>query len=336
MDQNYSAAKHNRLNLTLKPVFIGELLFIQTLTEPAYAYENGKFKKVIAPREGITSDFVREYAQSYSSDIFLHDEDYDSLRKLLNKELTKQTRSLSIGDATKNATRQVNLLSMQMSNLYKNPFDDELLTSQFQNTKNLSSLLLNNKGIQKNIYNVLSNSKYHYTHTQPLLSSIMLLSFMQETRLFSEKEMEGLFLTSYFKDIGMSFIPREKFEQSHLNDFDKKLFAEHAENSMKILEGRVPLSNTQLNLIKNHHFLNHKIQSLVNNKDFQYPDEFLAGLESNLVSALDILVAMTHDRPYRDSVSIFQSLEVLKSVLSDEYPQEFKALVIFLKNFTSK
>ena len=78
----------------------------------------------------------------------------------------------------------------------------------------------------------------------------MLLSFLQSLNLFSHKEIENLFITSYFKDIGMSFIPREKFELAHLSDFDKELFASHAENSMLILEGRVPLSNTQLNLIK--------------------------------------------------------------------------------------
>ncbi len=75
-----------------------------------------------------------------------------------------------------------------MNNLYKDPFDDELLTNQFQNSKNLSSLLINNKEIHKSVFHSVSASRYHYTLTQPLLSSVLLLSFMQSLKLFNEKE----------------------------------------------------------------------------------------------------------------------------------------------------
>ena len=35
----------------------------------------------------------------------------------------------------------------------------------------------------------------------------------------------------------------------------------------------------------------------------------------------------------RDPISTFKALELLKRVMSDEYPQEFKSLVVFLKKF---
>jgi HD-GYP domain-containing protein (c-di-GMP phosphodiesterase class II) len=57
------------------------------------------------------------------------------------------------------------------------------------------------------------------------------------------------------------------------------------------------------------------------------------GIESTLVAVFDILVAMTNDRPYRKGLSLYQSLEVIKKMMADEYPQEFKALVVFLKQF---
>ena len=164
----------------------------------------------------------------------------------------------------------------------------------------------------------------------------MLLSFIQSLKLFNDKEIEGLFLTSYFKDIGMSFIPREKFELANLNEFDQDLFAKHADNSMLILEGRVPLNNSQLNLIKNHHFLNFKIQNLINSQKIPEDDTYLTGVESMLVSALDILIAMTSERPYRKPMSSFKALELLKRVISDDYPQEYRALVVFLKKFLSR
>jgi len=61
--------------------------------------------------------------------------------------------------------------------------------------------------------------------------------------------------------------------------------------------------------------------------------DIIFGLESTLVSVFDILVAMTTDRPYRKGLSLFQSLELIKKMMADDYPQEFKALVIFLKQF---
>ena len=62
-------------------------------------------------------------------------------------------------------------------------------------------------------------------------------------------------------------------------------------------------------------------------------EEFLSGIESATISFIDILVAMTTERPYRESVSTFTALEFIKKVISDEYPQEFKSLVVFIKNF---
>ncbi len=326
----------SRLSLKLKPIFVGQLFIMETLGHPAYHYHDGSFNIVLMANEGITPTFISEYAQTKSSEIFVYEDDIEEINNRLKDELTKITRSLSIGNIKKNAIKHTNLLSMQMSNLYKDPFNDDILVNQFQSSRNFSTLLLNNKDIHRSVFRSISNSNYHYTFTQPLLSSVMLLSFLQYLRLFSEKEMENLFLTSYFKDIGMSFIPREKFEIANLDEFDQKLFSKHAENSMLILQGRVPFSEGQLNIIKNHHFLNYKIQSLISHQEIPDDDTYLTGIESTLISAIDILIAMTTHRPYRTPISSFKALELLKKVISDEYPQEYKALVIFLKNFSSR
>ena len=331
-----NAAQKHRLNLKLKPLFVGQLLIIESLENPAFHFDGEKFHLVLEAQEGITSNFISNFAKNRSANIFIFKEDYEDVNLKLKSQLTKLTRSLSIGDVKKNAIKHANFLSMQMDNLYKDPFNDELLTSQFQNTKNLSHLLINNKDIHKGIFKNINQSRYHYTYKQPLLSSIMLLGFIQSLKMFNEKEIENLFLTSYFKDIGMSFIPREKFELSHLSQFDRSLFANHSKNSMEILKGRVPLSTSQLNLIKNHHYLNYKIQALVSGVEYNQSAEYLTGIESALLSSLDILIAMTSQRPYRQAVSSFKALELLKKVIAEEYPQEFKALVFYLKNFPSK
>lgn len=331
--QKLTVLDKHRLELKLRPIFIAQLSIIESLDKAAYAYKNGEFVQVLRPNEGITFEFIAAYAQTTSSEIFLHQEDYELIQEKINKEIVQITRSLSTGDPLKKGIKQGNLLSLQMVNLYKNPFDDELLSGQFQSSKNFCNLLLQNKNLQKKLYHKLAKQSHHYTVMQPLLSSVVLLSFLQSTGMFSDKEIENYFLVSYFKDIGMSFIPREKFELAHLSDFDKQMFAEHADNSMKILDSRLPFNKTQLNIIKNHHFLNYKIQSLISGHALPDQEKMLTGVESTLLSSIDILVAMISKRPYRESVSAFKTLELLKMVIADEYPQEFKHLVIFIKHF---
>lgn len=324
--------KH-RLELKLKPIFIAQLSIMDSLVSPAYTYKAGAFVQTLKANEGITLEFIAQYARNMSSEIFVYANDYIAIQEKITKEMAQLTRSLSQGDPLKKGIRQGNLLSFQMENLYKNPFNDELLAGHFQSSKNFSNLLFQNKSIQKNIYYKLSKQSHHYTVLQPLLSSILLLSFLQSTGMFSEKEIQNYFLTSYFKDIGMSFIPRDKFELADLNELDKEIFSEHAENSMKILDGRLPFNRTQLNMIQNHHFLNYKIQSLISGKQLPDQEKMLTGIESTLLSSIDILVAMTSKRPYREDINIFTALELIKKVISDEYPQEFKSLVIFLRQF---
>lgn len=336
LTKSESFLRQNTLSLKLKPIFIGQLAAIESLENKAFGYIDGLFEVVIGKNETITSDFIRNYAQNISGEIFIHPDDYKRLTNQVSSVLTKITRSLSIGDPLKNSSKHTNLLSLQMATLYKNPFDDELLLSQFQSSKNLSSLLYNNKGIHKDLFHNFQKQNHHYTISQPLLTSILLLSFIQHTQMFSEREIQNLFLTSYFKDIGMSFIPREKFELSYLSLDDKNLFADHAKTSMEILNGRIPLNKTHLNIIENHHFLNHVIQSKAHGKEVDINDFQLTGVESILLSAIDILVAATSQRPYREAQSIFKALEVLKRVISEDYPQEYRSLVFFIKQFYKK
>lgn len=333
--ESYANLMQNSLALRLKKVHITRLMLVEMLKHDAYTYKDGQFEIELPKDSGISIDFIKNYAQENGHSIFISLEDFDIIQEKLKEQLLKVTRSLSIGDPLKNGAKHANLLTMQMADLYDDPFNDELLASHFQSSKNLSALLYHNKKIQKSLYHHMKRQSHHYTHIQPLLSSILLLAFLQHTNLFNEKEISNLFLTSYFKDIGMSFVPREKLELAHLNDFEKKIFSDHATHSLSILEGRVPLNKTNLNMIANHHFLNYIIQAKASGRPLAQDAELLTGVESMILSAIDILVAMTSDRPYREKISVYRALEFLKKVVSDEYPQEFRSLVIFIKRFFS-
>jgi HD-GYP domain-containing protein (c-di-GMP phosphodiesterase class II) len=129
-------------------------------------------------------------------------------------------------------------------------------------------------------------------------------------------------------------IPSGKFDLKTLTTRDQELFANHADYSFDLLDGRIPISKNHLTMIKHHHFMNDKIKNyLVKDQTTEEAPEIMFGLESTLVSVFDIVVAMTSDRPYRKGMSLYQSMEVIKRMMADDYPQEFKALVIFFKQF---
>lgn len=308
---------HN--SFKLQPIFIGHLLIVKALDYPIYCFEHQNFIEVYPSKKIITYDFIKDFAKNHGNEVFIHYNDQDKINESVKEQLLKVSRSLSIGDPYKNSTRQINLLGLQLKGLYQDPFSDSLLTSQFQSTKNLSNLLLNNKDILKQVYRNCSFQRHHFTINQPMLSSLLLISFISHTKIFNEKESQQLFLTSYFKDIGMSFIPSDKLDQVNLTNSDWLIFEKHSSNSYNILEKRVPLSLSYLKIIKNHHT----------------HSSSLVGIETVLLNAMDTIAAMTSDRPYRSSLSIFESLEVVKKSMADDYSQEFKYLVLFLKQFFS-
>ena len=329
-----SYSDQHRLGLKLKPILVGELYLARKLKHPVYVFKDNIFTPVIQEGSIPTKDQINGLIRNSFKEVFVYPDDLKDIKQNLETALVKVTRSLSVGDPKENGSKDIKLLSLNLGGLYQDPHSDDLLMLQFQSSQNLGKFLLENKRFQGFFFGGLLKENFHFTLTQPMLSSLLLLSFLQSIHLFHDKEIESLFLTSYLKDIGFSMIPNEKYDLKNLTTRDQDLFASHADFSYDLLEGRVPLSKNYLNIIKHHHFLNDKIKDLVA-KGPRKPkeEEMMMGLESTLVAVFDILVAMTSERPYRKGLSLFQALEVIKKMMADDYPQEFKALVIFLKQF---
>ncbi len=328
-----SYTEQHKLSLKLRSILVGELYLARKLKHPVYIFKNGLFYPVINESSVPSKEQINTLIKNEHREVYLYPADMLEIKKNLETALIKVTRSLSVGDPLENGTKDLKLLSLNLGGLYHNPHNDELLMLQFQSSQNLSKFLLENKKLQSNFYHNLLRENFHFTLAQPMLSSLLLLSFLQSIHLFHDKEIENLFLTSYLKDIGISMIPGDKYDLKTLTTRDQELFANHADFSFDLLEGRVPFSKNYLTIIKHHHFLNDKMKDLISKDKKKSEPDIIFGLESTLVSVFDILVAMTTDRPYRKGLSLFQSLELIKKMMADDYPQEFKALVIFLKQF---
>lgn len=329
-----SYSEQHRLSLKLKPILVGELYLARKLKHPVFIFKNGVFHPVVNEGSVPSKEQINSLIKNSHREVYVYPDDIQEIKNNLESALIKVTRSLSVGDPLENGTKHLKLLSLNLGGLYQNPHNDELLMLQFQSTQNLSKFMLENKKFQPLFFQNLIRENFHFTLSQPMLSSVLLLSFLQSIHLFHDKEVENLFLASYLKDIGISMIPGDKYDLKTLTTRDQELFANHADFSFDLLEGRIPLSKNYLTIIKHHHFLNDKMKELLQkDKKKKKEPEIIFGIESTLVSVFDILVAMTTDRPYRKGMSLYQSLELIKKMMADDYPQEFKALVVFLKQF---
>jgi HD-GYP domain-containing protein (c-di-GMP phosphodiesterase class II) len=52
-----------------------------------------------------------------------------------------------------------------------------------------------------------------------------------------------------------------------------------------------------------------------------------------LVTVMDVISAMISGRPYRKASSLYESLDLIKLLIADQYPQEFKLIVTYFRSF---
>jgi hypothetical protein len=259
------------------------------------------------------------------------DADRDLLRSAQQENLRNVTRSLSIGDPLLKATLQANLLTLNLGYLYEDPTNDSLLSLQVQSARNLATFLYNKPQIHEDLYKNFINQGHHYIYAQPFLSTLFSLGVMKNSQLYTDKDIELFFLTSYLKDIGMSAIPVEKYNEEHLTEEDKQLLASHPQLSVKILKGRVPLPPNHLKIIESHHIYS----TLTRRYQLAPKDDpnAIFGFETMIISVMDTAAAMITDRPFRKRETLFKSLDIIRLLISEQYPQEFKLIVVYFKNF---
>jgi len=327
-----SSLLQNHLSLQMVEIPLRELIALNYAPCDIYHFSDGLFKVLWKKETQFKREVFKDAFTKNIENFFVVGEDHSAVQAAVQDKLLKITRSLSVGDPINNGKKSLYSLSLSMMSLYKDPHNDEVLGQQFQGTQNLAQFLTSNKKIQKEMFHIMNEMKFHYTIAQPMLSSLMLLSFLQQTHMFSEKDIQNLFVASHFKDIGMSHIPEESFEKGNLSDEDKELFSRHSHNSYKILKGRTPLSPTTLEIINNHH---HVGSQLTSDQDNQSAN-IIKGAETTMMGVMDMLVAMTSDRPYRDGVELFHALESVKLAMGKEYAKEFKYFVQFLQRYLSR
>lgn len=325
----YNFLKQNQLGFQLTPISIRDFAFMQECPCEVYSFNEERFELILQRGDDLNRDIIKNLVLKGHWRLFISFHDKAIIKSIHQENLRKVTRSLSIGDPLQNAKKQIKLLTLNMEQLYNDPTDDEILSLQHQSIKNLAAFLLNNPKIHRQLYKELTKTNFHYAFTQPLLSSIMLLAFLKQTFHFSAKEMESLFVVSYFKDIGMSLVPNSVLNKNDLTEMEKRALHSHPAQSLKILEGRIPLTPEYLQIVENHH--SHSMISP--DEEDHINEETIVGVETTIIAAMDTIAAMTTPRPYRDPETLYQALDLVKNIISVQHPQEFKYLVNFFQQF---
>ncbi len=311
-------------------ISIRDFLGLPAIPCDIYGLINGEFKIIIMKSSSGNNVNIKRIVLEGHTSFFAYEDEHKLLIDAQVQNLVTNTRSLSIGDTLGKASNQLNLLSTTLRYLYNCPSNDELLKIQVQSVKNLAKFLISNpKIIGPLIENYLRNG-HHYVLAQPMVSSVFLVGILKRSALFSDREIENLFITSYFKDIGMSTIPERLLFQKELSEEDITILMEHAKQSEQILKGRVGITNTYMDIIKNHH--THSLLGANIDKE----QITIHGLETVIISILDIISAMTNERPYRKATPLFDALNLVKPLMADNYTHEYRMIVNFFKNLFDK
>lgn len=321
MSTAFESLYNNNLLLKLNPVSLRSLITLKVLPCNLYSQENYSFQVVARTGDLFTKDHAKQLFLKGYRHFFIHEEEQPNYIDAHRTELLKTARSLSVGNATQKVHHNIELLNKGLHLLYLNPTDDEMLQQQQRSVHNLSQFLMSEKGIIKKIYRSQNITPERYLYQQPINSSILLLGMLKFIKVFNSHDVHNLFMTSYLKDIGMSLIPSELEIKEKLTISELEILKGHASHSSDILSGRINLDNNYLSIIENHHHIT----------DPYNKESVSIGVESILINVIDIFVAMTSARPYRDAQSPYLALEKIKELMLPRYATEFKYLVHFLK-----
>lgn len=298
-----------------------ELAVLGELPCDVYLYTKGIFKIAFPKTSKVNPAILNRLPPPTLC--FIVQSDLPLFMEGLTNCLRLATRALSMGDPIVKGPAALDIITRHLKYVYRYPTNDELLRQHFLCLKNLIGFLAENHGLIKDMANAYNEQHHYYLWAQPIMSSLLLISILKSMQLISAKEVEDLFLTSYFKDIGMSFFPPHKFDQEKLTRQEKDLLATHPQHSLEILNKRLSFGPAQMRIIEFHHAYAGITAEYTNPQ----LDQQILGFETMIISMMDIIAAMITPRPYRSALPIYDALHLVKYLIADQYPSEFRMMV---------
>lgn len=304
-------------SFSFEKISLKEVLFFSS--SPCDLYSNTDlFTPCIFKDQKITKSILMKLVSKKNLEILCKKSDFEIFNSFVKREITDICKKFSHGSPVHNGLRLLNLCLLHQKFVYKDPFNKEILQGHHQITKLVSEIFVNYQKFTPTIFNKFSKLGHYFLFSQPLKSTLIFSHLLEESKVFEKKFNQTLFITSLFKDIGMSLINERTLLTKNINKKQREEINCHSSYSYLICKDNLHLSTTQLNLIKHHH----DIKS----------EKILFGPELIFLHFSDVLSAMISDRPYRPKNSLYKALELIKISTPPSNKEEFK----FLVNFSTK
>ena len=244
-------------------------------------------------------------------------------------ENTLHFKSSTMEEPVKKGLQLLNHMAVNMKYLHSNPMDDNIVQTQYECAKEATDILKEHIDYHEKLYRLFSDLKHHFIFSRAVLSSLFLLGIAKTSSMFSDKDIERLFITSLFKDIGMSDLPLEIYDKVHWNKEENEKFSQHEENSVRILKGRIPLKEHYFKIIENHHCMSGPYRENFKVKN----STTIVGFETILVNVSDIIAGHLIEQPFGKKMSLLNVLAMIKNLMADQHQQEFNIIVSYFRRF---
>lgn len=323
----------HQVSLDLIPVSIEQLLTMDRTQGQIFINNNGVFRPIINALTVIKPIEVEQYYKRGNTVFYVSEADFKQIKNLLFLKLQETTRRLSVGDAVESGKNYLSCLLQNLSALYEDYHNQQLLSLIYQTSPSFTSYLQANKKVITDLYLFVCKERVHYLFKQPILSSLFLTSFIVKYNIFSNREIQDLFVISLLKDLGMCFLPREAWDKRNLDNYQQEALNKHSQNSVQLLKDRIPIHSSGLHIIEHHHFHNDTVRKFLKEQKIEQDQTLVHGIETTITAMADLICAMYSPRPYRKAYPLDTIKKITHLVLRDLYPEEDKLLISFVDHF---
>ncbi|WP_051001567.1 HD-GYP domain-containing protein [Thermosipho africanus] len=152
------------------------------------------------------------------------------------------------------------------------------------------------------------------------------IELAKELDVSDPAELEAIKYGAILHDIGKIGIPEHILNKpGKLDDKEFEIMKKHTIFGEKIIK-TIPGWDLVADVIRHHH---------ENWDGSGYPDGLKDGeisLRAQIVAIVDVFVALTEDRPYRNGLSVEKAIEIMKEMVGSKFsPELFEKFVIVLK-----
>jgi len=212
-----------------------------------------------------------------------------------------------------------------MDTLFKSPTADNL--TQFKDgVSDMVDLILVDDEISSHLMNITSHDYYTYTHSVNVgVLSILLTKILYGSS--TPHNMEELGSAFFLHDLGKVHVPDSLIQKpGRLDDSELSIMREHPLSGYQILSDTDHLSSECKIIVMQHH---------ERDDGSGYP-QGLKGEEihvyGRICTVADVFDALTSRRPYKDPLSLYDSLFLMKGEMANHFNAEiFSAFVQIFK-----